>query len=49
MPKRGKNYKAAAASFDKTALHEVSEALKIAVETSKQSSTRLSKYTSDLA
>lgn len=35
MPKRGKNYKAAAASFDKTALHEVSEALKIAVETSK--------------
>ena len=35
MPKRGKNYKAAAASFDKTARHEVSEALKIAVETSK--------------
>ena len=35
MPKRGKNYKAAAASFDKTALHEVPEALKIAVETSK--------------
>ena len=35
MPKRGKNYKAAVASFDKTALHEVPEALKIAVETSK--------------
>ncbi len=35
MPKRGKNYKAAVASFDKTALYEVEEALKIAVETSK--------------
>ena len=35
MPKRGKNYKAAVASFDKTALHEVNEALKIAVEASK--------------
>ena len=35
MPKRGKNYKAAVASFDKTALHEVDEALKIAVEASK--------------
>ena len=35
MPKRGKNYKAAAASFDKTALYEVQEALEIAVNTSK--------------
>ena len=35
MPKRGKNYKAAVASYDKAALHEVPEALKIAVETSK--------------
>ena len=35
MPKRGKTYKAAAASFDKAALHEVPEALKIVVETSK--------------
>ncbi|MBS5335454.1 MAG: 50S ribosomal protein L1 [Firmicutes bacterium] len=35
MPKRGKTYKAAAASFDKASLHEVPEALKIVVETSK--------------
>ena len=35
MPKRGKNYKAAVASFDKTALYEVQEALQIAVDTSK--------------
>ena len=35
MPKRGKNYKAAVASFDKTALYEVKEALQIAVDTSK--------------
>ena len=35
MPKRGKNYKAAVASYDKAALHEVPEAMKIAVETSK--------------
>ena len=35
MPKRGKNYKAAVASFDKTALYEVKEALEIAVNTSK--------------
>ena len=35
MPKRGKNYKAAGASYDKAALHEVPEAMKIAVETSK--------------
>ena len=35
MPKRGKNYKAAAASFDKTTLFEVKEALEIAVNTSK--------------
>ena len=35
MPKRGKNYKAAVASFDKTALYEVQEALEIAVNTSK--------------
>ena len=35
MPKRGKNYKAAVASFDKTNLFEVEEALKIAVEASK--------------
>ncbi len=35
MPKRGKTYKAAVASFDKAALHEVPEALKIVVETSK--------------
>ena len=32
MPKRGKNYKAAVASYDKAALHEVPEAMKIAVE-----------------
>ena len=35
MPKRGKNYKAAVASYDKAALHEVPEAMNIAVETSK--------------
>ena len=35
MPKRGKNYKAAVASYDKAALHEVPEAMKISVETSK--------------
>ena len=35
MPKRGKNYKAAVATFDKAALHEVPEALKIAVKASK--------------
>ena len=35
MPKRGKNYEAAAATYDKVALHEVPDALKIAVETSK--------------
>ena len=35
MPKRGKNYKAAVASYDKAALHEVAESLKIFTETSK--------------
>ena len=35
MPKRGKNYKAAVASYDKAALHEVAESLKIVTETSK--------------
>ena len=35
MPKRGKNYKAAVASFDKTALHEVPESLKIVVDAAK--------------
>jgi len=35
MPKRGKNYKAAVASYDKAALHEVPESLKIVVDTSK--------------
>ena len=34
MPKRGKNYKAAVASYDKAALHEVAESLKIVAETS---------------
>ncbi len=35
MPKRGKSYKEAAAKYDKTQLHEVSEALKLACETSR--------------
>ena len=35
MPKRGKNYKAAVASYDKAALHEVAESLKIVTGTSK--------------
>ena len=35
MPKRGKKYKEAVASFDKTVLYEVSEAMKHVVETSK--------------
>ena len=35
MPKRGKTYKEAVAKFDKTQLHEVSEAMKLAVETSR--------------
>ena len=35
MPKRGKAYKEAVAKFDKTQLHEVSEAMKLAVETSR--------------
>jgi large subunit ribosomal protein L1 len=35
MPKRGKTYKALSASYDKTALHEVPEALTLAVDTSK--------------
>ena len=35
MPKRGKNYKAAVAKYDKAALYEVEEALKLAVETSR--------------
>ena len=35
MPKRGKNYKEAAAKFEKAKLHEVSEAMKLACETSR--------------
>ena len=35
MPKRGKSYKAALEKFDKTQLHEVSEALRLACETSR--------------
>ena len=35
MPKRGKNYKAAAEKFDKSQLHEVTEALKLVCETSR--------------
>ena len=35
MPKRGKSYKATLEKFDKTQLHEVSEALKLACETSR--------------
>lgn len=35
MPKRGKNYKAAAEKFDKSQLHEVTEAMKLVCETSK--------------
>ena len=35
MPKRGKGYKAAAEKFDKSQLHEVSEAMKLACETSR--------------
>ncbi|MGN0658588.1 MAG: 50S ribosomal protein L1 [Emergencia sp.] len=35
MPKRGKSYREAAAKFDKSQLHEVSEALKIVCETSR--------------
>ena len=35
MPKRGKNYKAAAEKFDKPQLHEVTEAMKLVCETSR--------------
>ena len=35
MPKRGKKYREAVASYDKTALYEVPEAMKHVVETSK--------------
>ena len=35
MPKRGKSYKEAAAKFEKSQLHEVSEAMKLACETSR--------------
>ena len=35
MPKRGKNYRATLEKFDKTQLHEVSEAIKLACETSR--------------
>ena len=35
MPKRGKNYKAAAEKFDKSQLHEVTEAIKLVCETSR--------------
>jgi len=35
MPKRGKSYKEAAAKFDKSQLHEVSEAMRLACETSR--------------
>ena len=35
MPKRGKGYKEAAAKFEKAKLHEVSEAMKLACETSR--------------
>ena len=35
MPKRGKKYKETVASFDKSALHGVSEAMNLAVETAK--------------
>lgn len=35
MPKRGKGYKEAAAKFEKSQLHEVSEAMKLACETSR--------------
>jgi large subunit ribosomal protein L1 len=35
MPKRGKTYKALSEIYDKTALHEVPEALTLAVDTSK--------------
>ena len=35
MPKRGKNYREAAAKIEKAKLHEVSEAMGLVVETSK--------------
>lgn len=35
MPKRGKSYKEAVAKFDKAQLHEVTEAMKLACETSR--------------
>ena len=35
MPKRGKGYKAVAEKFDKSQLHEVSEAMRLACETSR--------------
>ena len=35
MPKRGKGYKTVAEKFDKSQLHEVSEAMKLACETSR--------------
>lgn len=35
MPKRGKGYKEAAAKFEKAKLHEVSEAMKLACDTSR--------------
>ena len=36
MPKRSKNYKAAVASYDKTALYDAKEALKIVADTAKE-------------
>ena len=35
MPKRGKNYRATLEKFDKTQQYEVSEAIKLACETSR--------------
>ena len=35
MPKRGKNYKAAAAAYNKAELFEAKDALKVAVENAK--------------
>ena len=48
MPKRGKKYREAVASYDKTALFEVPEAMKHVVKLQKQNSMKQSKYTSSL-
>ena len=42
MPKRGKNYKAAVAAYNKAELFEAKDALKVAVENAKAKFLRIS-------